>query len=393
MMKILDSEFMESYFEVLEIENINKLFYDEKETFAHLICNKFKPIVNEFYEKYSEKELYIGFLHRYNNKRKYMALIHNESFSEILTLVIKNNKRHMKKDKLNKSNNISNFLNMNNKQYINIPYKILEYDINKTFNYNIKIKPFVILKDVTKLTRDSLIIPYLRDDKILNYCTTEKYFNVIYKISITKKATININMDDVFNKLVYSSKINKCIKKQKLKKVNNIKVKMTDKPKYSDNELINLFDSDIKQIKKKEVINITNLNKIVTYDNISDTNISKTVFDTNISETLSDDNSLEEFKNNFTISFNKRLFFDELQKQLIEKMINELYDTNNKFKLLVSNYNYINIIKPIHFDNFSEYGHFNCSLYNTENKQKSGQLHFYTDNMTINNITKVESLL
>ena len=75
-------------------------------------------------------------------------------------------------------------------------------------------------------------------------------------------------------------------------------------------------------------------------------------------------------------------------------MLYSLYKTNDKFKLLMSEFNNIVITKSIHKDNYYKNLHFTGYLQNTINNIKTSQLHFYfNDNNIIYDITKINSII
>ena len=98
-------------------------------------------------------------------------------------------------------------------------------------------------------------------------------------------------------------------------------------------------------------------------------------------------------KISYNITFNKKIKFDDNEKEFIHFLIKNLYNTKEKFKLLVDKYKMLCVTKPIHKDNFSYYNHFTAYFYNNVEKIKGDKLHFYIKENEIINITKIESIL
>ena len=65
------------------------------------------------------------------------------------------------------------------------------------------------------------------------------------------------------------------------------------------------------------------------------------------------------------------------ENEIIKKMLCSFYETNDKFKLLMSEFKNIVITKSFHKDYYDKNLHFTGYLQNTINNIKTSQLHFY----------------
>ena len=76
-------------------------------------------------------------------------------------------------------------------------------------------------------------------------------------------------------------------------------------------------------------------------------------------------------------------------------MITDLYNTNDKFKRFMEQYNSIRIIQSFHkdYNGLNKSIHFNGVFYNTIDVIKSSVYHFYIKNNSISTLTTIINVL
>ena len=257
--------------------------------------------------------------------------------------------------------------------------------LNGERTYFTQLKPHLILFDINKRMKDNALVPFI-DDDIIQFINKHKYFITIYKISIDRMS-YNQSKKTIVQNIINSRK--------KLKFIENaFENNITETPKYTDDELINIFDEKIENIKickTKQNTQKTNeslTNNIENEENINDNSSCDSIEHEQIINDSFIDNKIS-----YNITFNKKIKFDDNEKEFIHFLIKNLYNTKEKFKLLVDKYKMLCVTKPIHKDNFSYYKHFTAYFYNNVEKIKGDKLHFYIKENEIINITKIESIL
>jgi hypothetical protein len=90
------------------------------------------------------------------------------------------------------------------------------------------------------------------------------------------------------------------------------------------------------------------------------------------------------------IEFDKKKYF--YHKKKIIDMLNNLYNTNTKFKDLYNNYNLLVVVKDIHHDAYLG-EHFNIILINNITNIRTSQLHLYINNSLITTITEIINII
>jgi hypothetical protein len=97
----------------------------------------------------------------------------------------------------------------------------------------------------------------------------------------------------------------------------------------------------------------------------------------------------------FNIVFYKYEYISYADKDLINFMITDLYNTNNKFKIFMEQYDTIRILASFHNDYSAKNNslHFNGVFYNTVDVIKSSVYHFYIKNNCISSLTTIINVL
>lgn len=97
----------------------------------------------------------------------------------------------------------------------------------------------------------------------------------------------------------------------------------------------------------------------------------------------------------FNIVFYKYEYISFADKDLITFMITDLFNTNNKFKIFMEQYNTIRIIQSFHkdYNGLDKSIHFNGVFYNTDTLVKSTVYHFYIKNNCISTLTTIINVI
>jgi hypothetical protein len=112
-------------------------------------------------------------------------------------------------------------------------------------------------------------------------------------------------------------------------------------------------------------------------------------------ENINNDTIVRFNKIPFNIVFYKYEYISFADKDLITFMINDLYNTNDKFKRFMEQYDTIRIIASFHNDFSAKNNslHFNGVFYDTVNVVKSSVFHFYIKNNSISSLTTIINIL
>jgi len=324
-----------------------------------------------------------------------------------------------------KFNNLLLYQDMLVKDYI-ITYTLIQIDIINLFELKQKVKRnkkhkyFNHLMTSLKENDYSLttIDPFI--NKYRNcFIDFMDYINLFHKDDETiKRPKTFFFIPYCIIHIVKRYEINKFIKTKnpliKLKK----DIILTD-----DNVIINLFKDEPKKIAKKPKkpkkrnIDISNLsnNSIIEIiepiepiedQQLEETNNEDSKSETTTETTETEDNETDDeegfqlvtYKTNnnyfdyYDIVFNNIIFNN---RNIIEILIYNLYESNINFVNLMKQYNIIRIIKDIHNDKFflNETLHFNSILINTKTGSSTTPLHFYIEHNKIVNITQVINLI
>ena len=231
---------------------------------------------------------------------------------------------------------------------------------------------------------DITIVEKLADNEALYKCNEGKNeITIVEKLADNEalyKCNEGKNDITIVEKLADNEAIYKC---NEAKNDITIVEKLTDNEAiYKCNEAKNAI-TIVEKLAENEDINNN--------DNESDTNNDK-ISESN-SESLSDEDEDEAIIISEIVCFNKRILFND--KQILINMIQNLYNINNNFQVLLQKYTTINIIKDIHYDNdTTKKGlHFNVILFNKTEHITSSVLHFYINNNTITNITAITNII
>jgi len=291
------------------------------------------------------------------------------------------------------------------------------YDLKQNKNKNKKYKTFIALIELLKENDFSLtaIDPFMKKYS-KQFCLFKDYINEVYndKNSFYKKTVLFIPY--CITHIIPKYELHRFIRNiNPLLRIQKANIVLTD-----DNEIIELFNEPKKIPKKNKkknknnnIIDISNCsNEIIIeiyepIEPIEDTKLEQE-FESNENENIeleTDDETDDDegfqiisYKTNnnefdyYDIVFNNIIFKN---KNIIEILIFQLYETNHNFVELMKQYNIIRIIKDIHEDKFylNKLLHFNSILINTKTGASTSPLHFYIENNVIINITQVINLI
>ena len=213
------------------------------------------------------------------------------------------------------------------------------------------------------------------------------------------------------------------IKLHTLPVINDIRTMFSTIKQYiTDDEIDSLFDIEAedtiitpkkKRTKRKKTVKKTidiseNNNEIIEIE--PEPEIELVYENTSIEEPESSDDEeivldkIENKNNDTIVRFNKIPFniifyryeyISYSDKDLITFMINELYNTNDKFKTFITQYDTIRIIQSFHkdFNGLNKSLHFNGVFYNTTTLVKSTVYHFYISNNVITSLTTIINVI
>ena len=99
----------------------------------------------------------------------------------------------------------------------------------------------------------------------------------------------------------------------------------------------------------------------------------------------------EQLLKKYELSFERNI--TSIEQTNINRMIYELYNTNNNFYELMNKYTTIHITKSIHNDRIKKFKHFTCYFYNNYTGNKSVNYHFYIQYDKICSITKIQNMI
>jgi hypothetical protein len=177
-------------------------------------------------------------------------------------------------------------------------------------------------------------------------------------------------------------------------------------PLLSDAELIELFGDTIKTTTKKkhiknkpviafnDIIDTVNSIEEVSVDN-TDASIHSDTSDITTDDTASFDDTPTEtnIKYPFKTSYNNKVRYNAEEIEQIDKLLYDLYDSNDKFKNIISDYHTICILKGIHRDRngYAKSDHITAFFRN--DTDQTAIYHFYILHNKIHSITQIINIL
>lgn len=352
-------QLVNNYGEECETENMKEMF-----------MNNIISIVN------NTKEKQIEFLHKFfvnmydfsNNNIKNQV---SETIVRVFLCLLYNNTRYLNVDDVGY---MKQYYNRDYKKNKKVPTELVEKCLDFIINSPIIIAPTYFIQNTYK-------------HNTYNFSNNK---NEIYKL-------LHFKYDNDYTPI-------------SLYVVDKIK-ELGNKPKYNDNELIDLFNNEkIKPKKKKNKNKKQKQNKYdyefinnIVNDIVNDLPINPINLNEEIENEIIKNNNLENedsesdeenVKFNYTFSFNKNSYFHD--KEYYKNIIINTYYINPRLQQLLYKYNTINITNILHKSNNERRPHFNIILYNTNTQAKSNCLHLYPciyNKNIIYKITEINNLI
>lgn len=289
----------------------------------------------------------------------------------------------------------------NGKSSKKIEYKVKNklYNNNYDFLYYIDKRIIFRIKPFCKLILEDNVLEH--KDFLLNCWETEEQNCVVYyQIELIDREITNFNLRDTVNtkhsvnKFIEPNIANLVVNKKQYNPTSKLE-KLLNAEKLTEYEIDNLFNPKVSY----EPIAEPQKNIINESDSDSDNDNSDCEFDTVTKiETEINKNGTFSVRSTKTdlfkleFSYNKYYDFTE-ETQIIEQSIKSLYETNEKFKKLIIDYDTIRILKTVS-KSYTNQRYFNFILSNKEHNFFSPQYHSYLNNNNeIVSLTKIENIL
>lgn len=250
-----------------------------------------------------------------------------------------------------------------------------EIDFN-FINYNEMLKPFMNqtqhfnYKNLVNINTNQIFIP------IFSYGIFKKFNKIRKNLCLQNDYTMqhsSINKDLLVDEITTNIKNKKKHKKNKKKSIIELSPTSTN---------------DIIEIQETDSIDSTNSSD----DEIEIAIELEKIKQATIIEDSENQHSLILKKNHYDISFNYYEYFEN--KHYIRFLINDCYNTNDKFTEFMGDYTHIRVKKDIHTDlnGLEKSLHFNLVFYNQDFNEISKQYHAYIFNNSITSMTRIEAI-